>query len=541
MHIFRHARREMTVAAAWAACTAAQQRGDRLGLLLAAARLECGLSDRWSAQAAEVDDESPRRQAAVRWSQAAAEWYLKGRTEALLPDRGCPWEDGGAVLHCSDPEGLRYYSLNLDGYAVAARRWQAAAAADTPAWVLGLRTMGSTLAPMVWAALRPPSGDVAHRCTTLRPQGDPQRRVIRISDPLRRRMQAWAGAFLIVDEGPGLSGSSFAGTVMLLQSVGVSPMRIVLLPSWEVDAAAAARLSSPIAARQWAGWRCYPAEPLTAPAGEPLHGGVWRQRLGHGATTPVWGTHERLKYLTDGGRTLTKFGGVGPYGVATWERARRLARAGWGPEVVGSAAEAAAGWVVYRCLRVRPLAARLGRAWAEWAGNYLAWLRSEYALGGAVPPTPELAEMLPINLGGLRWTMRPPPMVEAVPVALDARLQRWEWGAIRRGGSGWVKFDGTDHGDDPFFPGPADIAWDVAGMAVEFGPALGAAVLAAYCRRSGETAAALAPRLAWHRLAYGAFHAAFCAFAATQVAPEVAVRFRRAERRYRAVVDWAAG
>src|SRR6185437_7039027 len=63
MHIFRHAQREMTVAAAWAACTAAQQRGDRLGLLLAAARLECGLSDRWSAQVGGVDDESPRRQA----------------------------------------------------------------------------------------------------------------------------------------------------------------------------------------------------------------------------------------------------------------------------------------------------------------------------------------------------------------------------------------------------------------------------------------------------------------------------------------------
>jgi len=537
----------MTVAAAWAACTAAQQRGDRLGLLLAAARLECGLSDRWSAQAAEVDDESPRRQAAVRWSQAAAEWYLKGRTEALLPDRGCPWEDGGAVLHCSDPEGLRYYSLNLDGYAVAARRWQAAAAADTPAWVLGLRTMGSTLAPMVWAALRPPSGDQAHRCTTLRPQGDPQRRVIRISDRLRQRMQAWWGAFLIIDEGPGLSGSSFAGTVMLLQSLGVSPRRIALLPSWEVDAAAAARLSSPIAACQWTGWRCYPADPLTAPEGEPLHGGVWRQRLRHSATTPVWGTHERLKFLTDGGRTITKFAGVGPYGVATWERARHWARAGWGPAVVSSAAAAAAGWVVYRRVRVRPLAARPGRAWAEWAGDYLAWIRSEFPLGGPAPPTAELAGMLRVNLERLSWPMTPPSMVEAVPVALDARLQRCEWGAIAGGQncpggpSRWMKFDGTDHGDDPFFPGPADVAWDVAAMAVEFGPTLGAAVLAAYSRRSGETAAALAPRLAWHRLAYGAFRAAFCAFAATQVAPTEAVRFRRAGWRYRAAVERAAG
>jgi thiamine kinase-like enzyme len=31
-----------------------------------------------------------------------------------------------------------------------------------------------------------------------------------------------------------------------------------------------------------------------------------------------------------------------------------------------------------------------------------------------------------------------------------------------------IKVDGSGHGDDHFFPGPADIAWDLAGAIVEW-------------------------------------------------------------------------
>lgn len=43
----------------------------------------------------------------------------------------------------------------------------------------------------------------------------------------------WADAhFLVVDEGPGLSGSSLCGTAAALTALGVPEARIAFLPSW---------------------------------------------------------------------------------------------------------------------------------------------------------------------------------------------------------------------------------------------------------------------------------------------------------------------
>ncbi|HVA62229.1 MAG TPA: hypothetical protein VNF74_00785, partial [Terriglobales bacterium] len=121
--------------------------------------------------------------------------------------------------------------------------------------------------------------------------------------------------------------------------------------------------------------------------------------------------------------------------------------------------------------------------------------------------------------------------------ALDGKMQAVEWGLGERG---WVKFDGTDHGDDPFFPGPADIAWDLAAIAVEFGAARGRAVAEAYGRRSGETEAALGPRMRWHGLAYSLFRAAYCGLAATRVEAPDAARLAAAGEWYRRAAARAA-
>lgn len=114
-------------------------------------------------------------------------------------------------------------------------------------------------------------------------------------------------------------------------------------------------------------------------------------------------------------------------------------------------------------------------------------------------------------------------------LSLDGRMLRPEWG---RTPAGFVKFDGVDHADDHFFPGPADIAWDLAAFTVEFGPELGAAMLAEYIRRSGDQRE-LGHRVTWHRRAYCLFRAAYCSFAATQVPQPDAARFSRAAAAYR--------
>lgn len=536
MHIFRHVEQTASALELGREVATARAGGDRLALLMAAARLECSLVDHWSADA---DDWDERREALSCWTRAAAAHYLDRTCAIPLPSdaqvqRLLSHVGHHARLRFSDPEGLKYYALWPAGYAAAARAWQHGAG-DAPACVIGLRTMGCLLAAVVGAALEPRAGVPAHGTLTLRPRGEAWRRSYRLTPRLQGILARWPGTFLIVDEGPGLSGSSFAGAVALLVGLGVAAARVVLMPSWRVDEAAAARLHSPAAARGFTQWRCHAAAPLPSPGGHSLHGGAWRPRFGH-RDTPVWAAHERLKFSHAG--QLIKFAGFGPYGRATWGRAQRMAQAGWGPQLVSGEREAAAGWVRYQVARARPLPARPSRALAEWMGAYLAWRRREFAQGPAAPPSAALTAMLATNLDRLQWRRAIPAAAAAVPVWADGRLQRCEWGVPAQG---WIKFDGTDHGDDPFFPGLADIAWDLAGLGVEFGPAFGAAAAAAYCRDSGELASRLAPRLAWHRLAYTVFWRAYCQFAAGQTPAPEARRFRLAARRYREASLTAAG
>jgi hypothetical protein len=52
------------------------------------------------------------------------------------------------------------------------------------------------------------------------------------------------------------------------------------------------------------------------------------------------------------------------------------------------------------------------------------------------------------------------------PVIADGRMQPHEWLLAPDGRI--LKADGGTHGDDHFFPGPTDIAWDLAGSIVEW-------------------------------------------------------------------------
>lgn len=526
MHIFRHERETTTVGALWARMRAAAGARQALDLLAAAAQLECGLSDAGAGG-----------EAVTEFSAQAAALYLGlGPLPAREAWRAA-WRAAGAperALSLSALEGLRYYALEPAGYAMAARRWRADHG-DTPAWVIGLRSMGSVLAPVAVAALR--AGGGVARLNTLRPVGAPQDRKVVAGPALVEAIRRWRGAFLIVDEGPGLSGSSFGGTVAWLRGLGVAVERISLLPSWRPSAG---QLCNAYAARQWPTWQCYVAAPLPPPAGATieLSAGRWRRRWPAHGGVAVWPQQERRKYLTQGGRVVAKFAGLGAFHRQTRERAGRLAAAAWTP-AVDATSTVEPGWLGYRLVRARPLPQRPGRDWCVWAGAYLAWRHRELALGAARPPSEALQAMVAINAARLRVRLPVQPPAAALaapPVAVDNRLQRWEWGVTRHG---YVKFDATDHADDPFFPGPCDIAWDLAAIAIEFGAARGAVVVEAYGRASGESAAQLAPRLAWHRHAYAVFRAAYASFACTQVSGAEAARFAAESRRYRRALDGA--
>ena len=72
---------------------------------------------------------------------------------------------------------------------------------------------------------------------TVRPRGHPFHRELHLSESLenaiRRHAESW---FLIVDEGPGLSGSSFVSVALKLERLGIPSDRIVLFPSHDPHA-----------------------------------------------------------------------------------------------------------------------------------------------------------------------------------------------------------------------------------------------------------------------------------------------------------------
>jgi hypothetical protein len=121
------------------------------------------------------------------------------------------------------------------------------------------------------------------------------------------------------------------------------------------------------------------------------------------------------------------------------------------------------------------------------------------------------------------------------PVITDSRMTPHEWLRTSRGEI--LKVDACTHGDDHFYPGPTDIAWDLAGAVIEFGLEAGerGALLAAYRSAAGEDPRS---RLPAHEIAYAAFracHAGMAAFASPD--PDEARRLRAAAARYRRALE----
>src|SRR5262245_25776953 len=118
------------------------------------------------------------------------------------------------------PEGYLHYAVYPETYRVAARRM-----VGPVAGVIGIRSIGTSLAAMVAASAG--IGAMA----SLRPRGEPYDRRIVADDGLTCLMRDSQGAIAVVDEGPGLSGSSFLAVVDWLEQHGVASRRIQLFPS----------------------------------------------------------------------------------------------------------------------------------------------------------------------------------------------------------------------------------------------------------------------------------------------------------------------
>ena len=139
------------------------------------------------------------------------------------PEDGAPGARGGAASRRGAHQargGLRPL-LALPGELPRGRHGGVAAAGQ-PIRVVGIRSIGAPLAALVAVALGAPPP------VTLRPVGDPPHRRVAIAEELAAELLADASSarFAVVDEGPGLSGSSFGAVADFLEDQGVAPGRI---------------------------------------------------------------------------------------------------------------------------------------------------------------------------------------------------------------------------------------------------------------------------------------------------------------------------
>jgi hypothetical protein len=411
---------------------------------------------------------------------------IEAVAESALPD----------LLHTKRAEGFSYYALYPEAYLSAA----ASLPLGPPTRVIGIRSIGVALGAIVAAALGTPAP------WTLRPVGDPFRRRVAVSEDFAAELLADpACRFVIVDEGPGLSGSTFGAVADFLEDRGVEPSRIHFFPShpgppgaqasgrdrdrWDRSRRHSASfetllLQPPCAMHRLEGWA---AGLVGAPTQrlDDISGGRWRAlRFTDAATWPAIHPHqERRKFLLRTARDtwLLKFTGLGRHGMEQVSRARMLHSAGFTPEVAGYCH----GFLVERWIGdAAPLdlcADNRNRIVAH-IGRYLAFRGRRFPAAPGEGATMEaLWHMARHNaeqaLGeGIaermdRWKLELPGLEQRIRrVWTDNRLHVWEW--LQRPDGTILKTDALDHATAHDLIGCQDLAWDVVGASIELGLSL---------------------------------------------------------------------
>jgi hypothetical protein len=422
------------------------------------------------------------------------------------------------------PEGYAFYALYPEAFGEAARMLELSA----PPRVIGLRSIGTGLAAIVAAVLGAPPP------VTLRPSGDPFARSLRLDAALAAELLDGEAHFVVVDEGPGLSGSSFGCVADWLEDHGVPEDRIAFLPGHDGELGPEAcerhrgrwdRVQRPVGkVERLRGWVEEVVGSVTR--WDDLSGGQWRPLWSAAesdwpAVTPMW---ERAKYRVraSGGEWLVRFAGLGRTGEEKLALARLLERAGFGPEVAGLTN----GWLIQRWhSEAVPTRPRL-----EELAAYLRLRAFLPARQGA--SLEELVTMARRNAPGFeRWS----PETEALqarvrPVRIDGRMAAHEW--LRLPSGQLLKADALDHHQGHDLVGCQDLAWDVAGAALELD--LHADEVATL-----EQALGVDPDLTrFYRIAYASFRYGAHKMSEGMVSGEEALRHSVAANRFeRALVD----
>jgi hypothetical protein len=394
-------------------------------------------------------------------------------------------------LRIKVPEGFAFYSLYPEQYCNAAAEWMRARTADS-VLVVGIRSIGTTVSAVVKASLA--AGGWNARRITVRPIGHPfERRVELPRDCILARA-------IIVDEGPGLSGSSMAAVALALKEAGVADITFFPGHANPPGAAASAAVRKiwaetpsivlPIIGADWKRSSVVQIlheqteKILNAPvAGSfDLSAGKWRDMLScdEVPATPVL---ERTKFLiraSNGRSLLWKFAGLGPgqnfesLTQRAFARQRSLSESGWcSLTLAESCGFIATEWQNSRCFT------------AEDLTDDVIDVLSRYICESAQPPLPlaesraaldRLRTLCAVNFSecGLKeiaasaenaFAEMSESTLAELPTAGDGRMAPHEW---LRHENRMQKTDVWGHEFDHTFPGPKPFLWDIAGAIVEW-------------------------------------------------------------------------
>lgn len=392
-------------------------------------------------------------------------------------------------VHVRLPEGFAFYGVYPEGYIEAARRLKLVGSPR----VIGIRSIGATLGAVVSVAIGAPNA------VTVRPTGDPFSREVELPSGIIEP----GLHYVIVDEGPGLSGSSFGAVADQLEAHGVPLERIAFLPSHRGELGPQASDKHRI---RWNRAQRVPGE---------FEPSFLEQRFGVLEKFVGGGTWQRTKFIgtCDGSPVLLKFAGLGAIGERKLQIGRALHSAGFTPEPLSLMH----GFIAERwCDDARPLGD--AEKPVQEIGRYIgarARLFQAPALTGA--GVAELLAMARRNIGlalGEAAACRLDQFQELGKATLvrrvrsDNKMQPEEW--LRLPNGRLLKMDALDHHQAHDLIGCQAAEWDLAGAIEEFELDAGEAT------RLVE-AAMLDPDLellGFYRVAYAAFRLGQCDLAA---------------------------
>jgi hypothetical protein len=383
-------------------------------------------------------------------------------------------------------EGFAFYGLFPETYLETAQKYYQRYP-ESQLTIIGLRTIGTTLSAIVSATLT--FLGCENISFTVRPRGEPFNRKVRttkkLEDVIKTRMN---GNFIITDEGPGLSGSSFGGTAHLLTSLGVLDKNIMYFPSWEPDSS---MLNSINAREHWVRHQKFSTsfesawidskklhKRFNAHSFIDISAGMWRNHFAaeNLESPPVHPHHERRKYLIikdhaeDNPSSLIKFAGLGRYGEKACQRADLLASSGYSLPVK----KCSNGFIEYELIDgTSRFIKEISKPFLLSAASYVAFLKKTFPDCDVVSPE-KMIEMIKVNITesiGEEYLKKNTfqkyinDQYLKYGTAIDGKMQLHKWLVHN---NKFIKTDHTDHYNDQFFPGCQDIAWDLAGGIIEW-------------------------------------------------------------------------